>query len=109
MLYGESGGLCSRCNVGVPVERPSTPASRLDAGCIATLTQAIVYLNRKTVSMDAEVLRQRVRSPDAHVLVDAIDVALLAGDVEATKMACRAYWELVLRPEAGSEGVPCLP
>ena len=64
--------------------------------CTTLLTQALTYLTTHTAAWPSEHLRAVVRQPATRAAALAVDAAVLAEDVDATKSACRSWWHAVL-------------
>lgn len=69
------------------------------------LTQALAYLTTHTAAWPREHLRSVVRQPATRAAALAVDTAVLAKDVDATKSACRQWWHAVLSQAPREEQV----
>jgi len=65
--------------------------------CAWLLTQAQGYIARKTALWPQERVLRALGQEAVHAAELPIDAALLAGDPEAMKVACRAWWDALLR------------
>ena len=74
--------------------------------CTPLLTQALTYLTTHTAAWPSEHLRAVVRQPATRAAALAVDTAVLADDVDATKSACRAWWQAVLSQAPSEETTP---